>query len=181
MKKIICILILSIAFPFSVSALEEGIKINCPNSIEKNQTIRCELIGYANYEVSSVDYTFSLGKGLNFKEFIIDDTWLGEEYNNRVIVYTGENKRRVSIGEFVLETNSQFENLKIDTKELIFVNDKFEDLYIVKNSVKESKSEETNKEIKKNSGYKYVIILIIGVFVIFLLLFIVIKKRRKTK
>lgn len=179
MKKILFISLL-LYFPIMVSALEEGININCPNNIVSNQEFKCELVGYSSYEVSGLDYSFSLPDDVELIEFIVDKSWLGEEYNHRIALYTGDNKSgEFPIGEFVLKTKKDFNQENIKTKELLFVNEKFEDCYIVRNGVKELKSKENKSELKKSNIIKYVIILLI--VVILVIIFVIIKVKIKHK
>lgn len=177
MKKILWILILTLSFPLMTNALEEGIKINCQ---ESNQEFKCEVIGYSSYEVSGIDYSFSLADGLTLKKFNVDESWIGEEYNHRIILYTGENKiGEFPIGEFIIEANSLFSEEQIKTEELMFVNNKFEDCYIIQKDVKKSKSKDNKSEIQKSSKVKYVIILLIVISIIAILIFWAVKKKRK--
>lgn len=176
MKKIIQVLIIFLIIPLIANAEEEQIFIKCPERIEENSEFKCEITGSSSYEISGIDIYLSLADGIAIKEFTADKSWIGEEYNNRIVLYTGENKiGDFPIGELNLKSNSKVKSNIVQIEKIIFIDKDFEEQNIDAKNVKESKSDEIKNTLNSSSKIKYGIIIV----VIIILIFTIFKNKKK--
>lgn len=166
--KILLLSILLIVLPSIVYA-EENIKVECNNGEEY---IECEVSAFSDYEVSALEYGFSLSSGINKIRFDVDESWQGNETDNLVLVYTDINKiGEFKIGTLYLENNSDINDEDIVLEKLIFYDSDFEEHII--SSVK---NEENNVEKDKNNNIIIICYVIISIGIIILIIYRIIKK-----
>lgn len=163
-KYIFIIIFSFLLFSKEVKALE-NIIVDCQK--EQEYTI-CQIKGKSSYEVSAIEYRFSLPDNIKKIEFKIDESWEGDEQDNLVMLYTDENKKETfSIGTIKLNGSKEISSKDIKLENLIFYDADFQE-HIIKNVNKEKNNNNSKKT--SNNIIKYCVIISIGIIV---LLFIV--------
>lgn len=165
MKFRYLILLILILIPSSVSA-KEAIEIECKK--EKN-IYECKVSGNVSYEVSAIDFHFSLPKYANVKSYKLDSRWEGSADDNWVSLYSEIDSKDI----FPLLT------LQIESKKSIKESDfKITDLIIYDKEFKEHKVNEKNVD---NNKKKILISIICVILIIGTIAIICIKKKGKSK
>ena len=174
MKKKTIFIILLILFPLPIFA-DNRINIECPSEYKKNDVIECNIMVESDYEVSAIDFKYSLSSNIVLEQFDVDDIWQGTNDNNEVMIYTDVNKIGImNIGVIKLKINDN-NKFHLTTEYLSFFDKKFEENIIIdNNNVNTNKNE--GETIKPDNKYD-IIILIIVVFVLLIISFMIFKKR----
>lgn len=164
MKFKFLVLLMLLLFPFRVLA-QEQIEIECK---KEKEIYECKLSGNIDYEVSAIDFHFSLPSYASVKSYEIDSRWEGSADNNWVSLYSEVNSK----DKFPLVT------LQIESKKSIKESSfKITDLIIFDEYFVEHKVNEKNVDNHK----KKILISIICVILIIGTIVICIKKKGKSK
>ena len=171
MIALMMILCLTLFLPGSVYADDLGVSVKCPSDIKSGEEFTCDLIGYSRYKVSSIEYYYSIPDNVEKLGFTINDIWNGSDEDNKLYLYTDTNQINIfKIGTFSLKANEDLEKINISTDYLVFGDSDFNEHVLVDNVNKEDSS-----NVKKKNMIKYgIIVLIIGILV-----YVVMKYRRK--
>ena len=104
-KAFILFLFLIYLNPLKVNALTGEVKLECNPSIATSKsTILCNVFGTSDEEISGFSANLKLSNNLKFVSFIPDSIWNGKYYNNKIGLYTSENKKgKFNIGLITLE------------------------------------------------------------------------------
>lgn len=178
MKKKTIFIILLILFPLPIFA-DNRVNIECPNEYKKNDVIECIIMAESVYEVSAIDFKYSLSSNIELEEFNVDDIWQGTNENNEAMLYTDVNKigiMNIGIIKLKILNNDEFQ---IKTDYLSFFDKNFEENIIVDNI--NVNNNEKKMETKKYDNKYGIIILIIVVFVLLIISFMIYKKRSEVK
>lgn len=182
MKKSILLITLFIIFPTSTSAIDNGVKIECPSNIQKGEEFFCDITGHSDYEVSALEYEFVLPNYVEKKGFKVSEIWQGDEEDNLVLLYTDENKKNdFAIATIYLKANSDIKQVNIDTKWLLFGDGDFNDHILIdkKNDVNELQEKSKIKKNKDNNSEICVIISLIVVIFLSITSYIIHRKENK--
>lgn len=133
MKKIICFIVLLLAFvlPIKVFALSGTITLECDDFTKKvGETISCTLYGNSDELVSAVESKIVNAEGLNLSSVTVPSIWQGDYENESILLYTDTNKS----GKFeVLKFNVT--SSQVGEKNLTFEDTYFTDSSFVRNVI----------------------------------------------
>lgn len=159
-KYFIFVIFIFILFPSSVKASEK-IDIECTDT---GGYTKCQVIGKSNYEISALEYRFSLSDGIKKVKFEVDESWEGTEEDNLVLIYTDKNKNGTFIiGTLILESKKKITSKDIMLETLIFYDADFQQ-HVITNVNKEEKS--ANNEKTCNNKIWYCVIISIGIIIL---------------
>lgn len=159
-EYLIVIIISFVLFPNTLKA-EENLDIKCQKN---NEYTECQISGKSNYEVSAIEYRFSLSNDIEKIEFTVDESWQGDEEDNLVLLYTDNNKKGdLKIGTIYLKSDNNISSKDIITESLIYYDADFQSHVI--NSVN-NEANKDNKEKNSNNILMYCVIIIIGILVL---------------
>lgn len=162
------LLIILCVFPVSVYASED-ILINCD---KENTVYECKVSANVDYDVSAIEFHFTLPDYANVLSYEVDSRWEGLADDNWVSLYSAEDW----IGEIPLLSLKIESNLEF--KESDFT---IHDLTIIDSNYKEhkiDKTEEKNVEKSIKINKKKLLIIIICVIIILVIIITLIKNRK---
>ncbi len=167
MKRTI-VLIFFLLSPSSV--LAESIWLECPKEVNKNEEFTCAVKGYSSYEICALEYQFAIPSSLQKIDFQIDPIWQGGEYENKVVLYTEDNKvGDFEVGTITLKTSKKFNSDDIKTTWLLFGDKDLQDHVIIDHKEQSVNDLEKNDKNHERSLYFYLIcgiIVVVGIFII---------------
>lgn len=86
------LLFLLVMIPIRINAME--IKLECsPAVVKANDDISCNVIGVSDEYINGLSSNIVLSNNLEFVKFNVDDAWEGSVVNNKIGLYTNENKK----------------------------------------------------------------------------------------
>lgn len=182
MKKFSLLIIMFFLFPFTILASELDIKIECPDTILKDEEFTCDIKGISEYNISAIEYEFKLSDDLTKIKFDKAPIWEGDEKDNLLILYTDENKTgEFTLGSITLKSTKNIKKVEITTEWLLFGDENFKDHVVINNKLSENVKEvESNTKKERAPIIKFVVYaIIIIVVVLAVILFLYIKLHKK--
>lgn len=167
MKFKYLVLLMLLLFPFQVLA-KEKIEIECK---KEKEIYECKLSGNVDYEVSAIDFHFSLPSYASVKSYEIDSRWEGSADDNWVSLYSEANsKDKFPLVTLQIESKKSIKESSFNITNLIIFDKDF-----VEHKVNEVNEKNVDNHKKKILISIICVILIIGTIVI------CIKKKGKSK
>ncbi len=161
------IFLLLLLIPMSVSA-NTILDIECKE--EKNNLYKCEVIGNFEYEVSAIDFHYSLPENTELKEYSLSNNWLGDADDNWLSLYSDENFiGKTPIITLMIESKNNLKSEDILIQDLLLYDADFKE-HKIENDVKIDENKQTLTIIE-------IICAIIVVGIILLTMIILVIKR----
>lgn len=133
-RKLIILLLLFIPFT-NVYALE-AITVDCN---KEKKIYVCKIEGNFDYEISAIDFHYSLPDYAKLEDFKIDPLWLGSADNNWLSVYASNDfYESFPIMELSISSNKKINNEDIKITDILVYDKKFQE-HKVKLDVKQTK------------------------------------------
>ncbi len=164
--KIFIIMLLLI--PMQVLASEDII-INCKKN---NDAYECKVSANIDYEVSAIDFHFSLPDYANVVSYELDSRWEGSADENWVSIYSAENhKVEIPLLSLNIESKSSFKDTNIEIHDLLIYDSDYQD----------HKVDTKKNEKKKKNDIKKLLIVTICAIIILGIIALIIKLKGDSK
>ncbi len=154
MKKIFCLLIISLLLPIKIFGLTGSVSLACEKSnLKIGETTSCSVDASTNEEVSSVDIKITVDDGLEISDINVNSPWQGDGDNDRLQLYTANNlKGSFPIGTFKVTAESGVGTKNIKLSNIVFSDKEFKSTTFnsTQTSVKILSSQNTLKSISIN-------------------------------
>lgn len=159
-------LLLLLIIPFTKVDASEKLVVDCSKS---DKLYTCEVRGNFDYEISAIDFHYSLPADAKEKEYIIDERWIGSADYNWVSLYANENSEgNFPIMKIILESNKKITNEDITFTDLLVYDKYYEEHRI-----------ELNVNTEKKLEHLPIIIILCVIIILGIILFIIRKKCKR--
>lgn len=133
------LLIMIILMPISVYA-DDIMNINCQKTKDE---YTCEVVGNFEYEVSAIDFHYSLPTHAKLKNYQIDERWIGEADDFWVSLYSDENSQgKTPIITLIINSQKEITNDDITISDLSLYDENYQE-HKIEIAVKENKIDKT--------------------------------------